>query len=131
MTKRGEPGVITLAAAKRIRCGEIIPPHPIDPDDILPCRRKTTANRQPMSRGHKILFIFPKWSSQTLWGQLKFKFPPLGLLTIAAMTPARYAVEFVDENVQEMDAGRSVCPDSVGPTPSAQSTIVHHGRPLR
>lgn len=56
-----------------------------------------------MTRGHKILFIFPKWSPLSLWGQLSYKFPPLGLLTIAGLTPAQYGIELVDENVQSID----------------------------
>lgn len=56
-----------------------------------------------MTQGRKILFIFPKWPLRSLWGQLSFKFPPLGLLTVAAVTPARYGIELVDENVQAID----------------------------
>ncbi len=51
----------------------------------------------------KILFIFPKWPELTLWGHFKYKFPPLGLLTVAGLTPENFAVEFIDENVSEID----------------------------
>ncbi len=56
-----------------------------------------------MNQDGKILFIFPKWPELTLWGHFKYKFPPLGLLAIAGITPANYAVEFIDENVSEID----------------------------
>jgi len=56
-----------------------------------------------MDKRHKILFVFPKWPSAALWGQLRFKFPPLGLLTIAGVTPLEYDVELVDENVNPID----------------------------
>ena len=51
----------------------------------------------------KILFIFPKWPGNALWGHFKFKFPPLGLLTLAGLTPDKYDVEFTDENVSPID----------------------------
>ncbi len=56
-----------------------------------------------MAQGCKILFIFPKWPEKSLWGQLSYKFPPLGLLTIAGVTPEQYDIDFVDENVQPID----------------------------
>jgi len=52
---------------------------------------------------HKILFIFPKWPTKALWGYLQYKFPPLGLLTIAGITPPEYEVEFLDENTGTID----------------------------
>jgi len=55
-----------------------------------------------MSKNGKILFIFPKWPTLTLWGQFKYKFPPLGLLTIAGLTPPEFDVVFTDENVSEI-----------------------------
>ena len=51
----------------------------------------------------KILFIFPKWSERTLWGHFRYKFPSLGLLTIAGLTPPEFDVAFVDENVTPLD----------------------------
>lgn len=56
-----------------------------------------------MGKDSKILFIFPKWSTLTLWGHVKHKFPPLGLLTIAGLTPPEFGVEFTDENVSEIN----------------------------
>jgi radical SAM superfamily enzyme YgiQ (UPF0313 family) len=56
-----------------------------------------------MSTDGKILFIFPKWPELTLWGHFKYNFPPLGLLTIAGLTPETFAVEFIDENVSDID----------------------------
>ena len=51
----------------------------------------------------KILFIFPKWSNTTLWGNFRYKFPALGLLTIAAITPEEYEIDFIDENMEEIN----------------------------
>lgn len=51
----------------------------------------------------KILFIFPKWPKHALWGHFKYHFPPLGLLTLAGITPPDFEVEFIDENVQDVD----------------------------
>jgi radical SAM superfamily enzyme YgiQ (UPF0313 family) len=51
----------------------------------------------------KILFIFPQWPARALWGHFRYKFPPLGLLTIAGITPPNFDVEFVDENIEPID----------------------------
>jgi radical SAM superfamily enzyme YgiQ (UPF0313 family) len=56
-----------------------------------------------MRKDHKILYIFPKWPTLSVWGHFKYKFPPLGLLTIAGLTPPEFAVEFTDENVSAID----------------------------
>jgi radical SAM superfamily enzyme YgiQ (UPF0313 family) len=56
-----------------------------------------------MGKDSKILFIFPRWPLLTLWGHFKHKFPPLGLLTIAGLTPPEFVVEFTDENVSEIN----------------------------
>lgn len=50
-----------------------------------------------------ILFIFPRWPDHSLWSHFRYKFPPLGLLTIAGITPAGYETEFIDENVAPVD----------------------------
>lgn len=60
-----------------------------------------------MSAG-RILFIFPKWPPLALWGHFKYKFPPLGLLTLAALTPEEFEVSFIDENVTPLDFGAEV-----------------------
>jgi radical SAM superfamily enzyme YgiQ (UPF0313 family) len=56
----------------------------------------------------KILFIVPGWSPSNLWGQIKFKFPPLSILTLAASTPEDMEVSIIDENLEtihwEVDA---------------------------
>ncbi|MHB1406891.1 MAG: cobalamin-dependent protein [Desulfitobacteriaceae bacterium] len=57
----------------------------------------------------KILFVYPK-NPITYWGfqhALKFVFkkagyPPLGLLTVAAMLPAHYEKRLVDMNVTKL-----------------------------
>lgn len=51
----------------------------------------------------KILLIFPKWTDQTLWGHFRYKFPALGLLTLAGCTPPDFEVELIDENVTPWD----------------------------
>ncbi|NCD34861.1 MAG: B12-binding domain-containing radical SAM protein [Spartobacteria bacterium] len=50
------------------------------------------------SRRPRILFIFPKWHDRSLWGHFRYKFPALGLLTIAGLTPDTFDIEFIDEN---------------------------------
>lgn len=52
---------------------------------------------------NKIVFIFPRWPERTLWGHFRYKFPALGLLTIAAITPDNYQLFFVDENLEQID----------------------------
>lgn len=51
----------------------------------------------------KILFIFPRWPARSLWGHFRYKFPALGILTIAGATPSRYSMQFIDENLEEVD----------------------------
>ena len=50
----------------------------------------------------KILYIVPGWSPSNLWGQIKFKFPPLSILTLAASTPEEVEVSIIDENLEEI-----------------------------
>ena len=56
----------------------------------------------------RVLFIVPGWSPSNLWGQIKFKFPPLSVLTLAASTPEHVEVSIIDENIEgiryEIDA---------------------------
>ena len=51
----------------------------------------------------KILFIVPGWSPSSVWGQIKFKFPPLSLLGLASATPGDVEVSLMDENVEKID----------------------------
>ncbi len=51
----------------------------------------------------KVLFIVPGWSGSNLWGQIKFKFPPLSVLTLAASTPEGIEVLITDENLAKID----------------------------
>jgi radical SAM superfamily enzyme YgiQ (UPF0313 family) len=51
----------------------------------------------------KILLIVPGWSPSNLWGQIKFKFPPLSVLTLAASTPEEMEVSIIDENLEKID----------------------------
>ena len=56
----------------------------------------------------KVLFVVPGWSASNLWGKMKFKFPPLSVLTLAASTPEDVEVSIIDENLEtihwEVDA---------------------------
>jgi radical SAM superfamily enzyme YgiQ (UPF0313 family) len=45
----------------------------------------------------------PGWSASNLWGQMKFKFPPLSVLTLAASTPEEVEVSIADENLEKID----------------------------
>ena len=49
----------------------------------------------------KILLIFPKWTK--LPRQTKFNLPPLGAVVFAAALPEYVEVNFVDENVEEIN----------------------------
>jgi hypothetical protein len=50
----------------------------------------------------RILFVFPRWPARTLWVHFRYKFPALGLLTIAAITLDNYDIEFIDENCRDI-----------------------------
>lgn len=68
----------------------------------------------------KILFVYPHYPD-TFWSfryALKFigkkaAFPPLGLLTVAAMLPERWEKRLVDMNVQQLSDGELVWADYV------------------
>ena len=51
----------------------------------------------------KVNLIVPGWSPKNIWGQIRFKFPPLSLSTLAAFTPEDVEVVITDENVDEID----------------------------
>ena len=51
----------------------------------------------------KVNLIAPGWSPDSIWGQIRFKFPPLSLTTLAAFTPEDVEVAITDENVEEID----------------------------
>ncbi len=51
----------------------------------------------------KIVFIVPGWTPSNLWGQIKFKFPPLSVLTLAASTSEEIEVSIIDENLERID----------------------------
>ena len=53
----------------------------------------------------KILFIHPS-TRDTMFGQMKYlDLPPMGLGILATLTPDRYEVSIVDENVDKIDFG--------------------------
>ena len=51
----------------------------------------------------KVNLIVPGWSPKNIWGQIRFKFPPLSLSTLASFTPQDVEVVITDENVDEID----------------------------
>lgn len=51
----------------------------------------------------KMLFIVPGWSPSNLWGQIRFKFPPLSLLTLVSETPEEVEVSLMDETIEKID----------------------------
>ena len=51
----------------------------------------------------KILFVVPGWPPSNLWGQIRFKFPPLSLLTLASATPEDVEVSIIDENLETIN----------------------------
>jgi radical SAM superfamily enzyme YgiQ (UPF0313 family) len=51
----------------------------------------------------KALLIVPGWPLSNLWGQMKFKFPPLSLLALASAAPEDVEVSIVDENLEKID----------------------------
>jgi len=65
--------------------------------------------RQPENIDMKILFIYPEYP-ETFWSfkhalkliNKKAAYPPLGLLTVAAMTPADWEKKLVDMNVEKL-----------------------------
>jgi radical SAM superfamily enzyme YgiQ (UPF0313 family) len=56
----------------------------------------------------RVHFIFPRWPKRTLWGHLRYKFPALGLLNLAALTPPEFEVTFTDENVETQNEPRAL-----------------------
>lgn len=51
----------------------------------------------------KVLLVVPGWSPSSLWGQVRFKFPPLSLLALASASPEDIEVSIVDENIEKID----------------------------
>jgi radical SAM superfamily enzyme YgiQ (UPF0313 family) len=62
----------------------------------------------------KVNLIVPGWSPGNIWGQIRFKFPPLSLTTLATFTPQDVEVEITDENLDEINF--EDCADLVGIT---------------
>jgi len=50
-----------------------------------------------------VTLIVPRWSANSLWGKVVFRFPYLALTTLAALTPGDVRVRLIDENVEEID----------------------------
>ena len=51
----------------------------------------------------KILFVHPS-TRDTMFGQMKYlDLPPMGLGILATLTPDRYEVSIVDENIDKID----------------------------
>jgi radical SAM superfamily enzyme YgiQ (UPF0313 family) len=49
----------------------------------------------------KVTLIYPKW--QKIPEQTEFHLPPHGPICVAASIPERYTIDFIDENVDELD----------------------------
>jgi radical SAM superfamily enzyme YgiQ (UPF0313 family) len=62
----------------------------------------------------KVNLIVPGWPPNRIWGQMKFKFPPLSLTTLASFTPDDVEVAITDENVEKITFEDA--PDVVGIT---------------
>jgi len=62
----------------------------------------------------KVNLIVPGWSPKNIWGQIRFKFPPLSLMTLATFAPEDVEVTITDESLDEIDF--EGCPDLVGIT---------------
>ena len=59
-----------------------------------------------------VTLIVPRWSANSLWGKVVFRFPYLALTTLAALTPGDVRVRLIDENVERIDW--KAIPDLVG-----------------
>ena len=51
----------------------------------------------------RLQILSPRWSPNSYWGSMFFKFPTLALTTLAALTPPDWEVTISDENVEEID----------------------------
>lgn len=51
----------------------------------------------------KILLVVPGWSSSNFWGKIRFKFPPLSVLTLASVSPDDVKIAILDENIEKID----------------------------
>jgi len=51
----------------------------------------------------KVHLIAPGWSPHNIWGQIKFKFPPLSLTTLASFTPEDVEVAITDEGLDKIN----------------------------
>ncbi|MBW1723284.1 MAG: B12-binding domain-containing radical SAM protein [Deltaproteobacteria bacterium] len=52
----------------------------------------------------KLLLVAPRWPENSLWGQIYFRFPYLGLTTLAALTGEEWDISIIDENVTSLDS---------------------------
>lgn len=50
-----------------------------------------------------ILFLVPGWPPKSFWDVLYFKFPPLSIATLAALTPDHHTFSYVDESIAPVD----------------------------
>lgn len=50
----------------------------------------------------KLTFVIPKWPKGSLWSHMVFRFPYLGITTLAALTPPDVEIVIQDENLQEI-----------------------------
>jgi len=50
----------------------------------------------------RLTFVIPKWPKGSLWSHMVFRFPYLGITTLAALTPPDIEIVIQDENLQEV-----------------------------
>lgn len=61
-----------------------------------------------------ILFVVPGWPSGSFWDVIRFRFPPLAIPTLCALTPSEHRISFVDESIGPLDP--DLTPDLVAIT---------------
>jgi radical SAM superfamily enzyme YgiQ (UPF0313 family) len=61
-----------------------------------------------------ILFVVPGWPKGSFWDVIRFRFPPLAIPTLCALTPREHRISFVDESIAALDP--ELTPDLVAIT---------------
>lgn len=61
-----------------------------------------------------ILYVVPGWPKGSFWDVIHFRFPPLAIPTLCALTPPGHRISFVDESIGALDP--DLTPDLVAIT---------------
>ena len=61
-----------------------------------------------------ILYVVPGWPKGSFWDVIRFRFPPLAIPTLCALTPPGHRISFVDESISPLDP--DLTPDVVAIT---------------